>query len=63
MSTLTALKLELELEVARRAMTPRPTLTMQWRIDPVSGRPVGIWVASAAAETEPQTVMAEPGFV
>jgi hypothetical protein len=62
MSTLTALKLEVELEVTRRAMTRRPTLTMQWRIDPASGRPVGIWVASPAAEAEPQTVMAEPAF-
>ncbi len=58
MSTLTALKLEVE--VSRRAMARRPTLTMQWRIDPRSGRPVASWVATEAAQ--PHTVMAEPAF-
>ncbi len=60
MSTLTALKLEVERDVTRRAMARRPTLTMQWRIDPVSGRPVGIWVATEAPA--PQAVMAAPAF-
>ncbi len=51
MSTLTALKLERELEITRRAMVERPTLAMQWHIDPRSGRPVAVWteVASGVA--------------
>jgi hypothetical protein len=54
MSTLTALKLERELEVARRAITGAaepPRLVMQWRLDPASGRPVGTWVALRATAT------------
>ncbi len=60
MSTLTALKLEVELDITRRAMARRPALAMQWRLDPRSGRPVAIWVATDAGE--PQAVMAEPAF-
>jgi hypothetical protein len=63
MSTLTALKLERELEIARRAMageTEAPKLVMQWRIDPATGRPVGSWVA--LRESVRPVVMREPCF-
>ncbi len=63
MSTLTALKLERELEITRRAMAERPTLVMQWTIDPRSGRPVGTWVATPAVASESPAVMAEPEFI
>jgi hypothetical protein len=56
MSTLTALKLERELEITRRALAKRPTLAMQWRIDPRSGRPVAAWT-----EVPPMT-LPEPAF-
>jgi hypothetical protein len=56
MSTLTALKLERELEISRRAMAERPTLAMRWHIDPQSGRPVAVWTEVAP------TVLPEPLF-
>jgi hypothetical protein len=63
MSTLTALKLERELEVARRAMageTETQKLAMQWRIDAATGRPVGTWVA--LRESVRPVAMREPCF-
>jgi hypothetical protein len=63
MSTLTALKLERELEITRRATAERPTLAMQWTIDPRSGRPVGTWVATPVVASEPQSVLTEPELV
>ncbi len=63
MSTLTALKLERELEITRRAMaapTEQPKLAMQWHIDPATGRAVGTWVA--VREIAAPTVMTEPAF-
>ncbi len=59
MSTLTALLLERELEIARRAMAgeaANPKLMMQWRIEPATGHAVGTWIV-------PQAVTPEPSFV
>ncbi len=63
MSSLTALKLERELEITRRAMfrkTERPRLMMQWSIDPLTGRPIGTWVAEEVS-VDP-TEMPEAAF-
>jgi hypothetical protein len=63
MSSLTALKLERELEIARRAMageTETTKLVMQWRIDCTTGRPVGTWVA--LRESLRPVVMRAPCF-
>jgi hypothetical protein len=46
MSTLTALKLERELEIARRAIAgaaERPRLVRRWLLDTETGRPVAVW--------------------
>jgi len=46
MSTLIAVKLQLELEITRRAMvvgTERPSLVCRWVVDAASGRPVAVW--------------------
>ncbi|MBS0558716.1 MAG: hypothetical protein JSR21_01555 [Proteobacteria bacterium] len=49
MTTLTALKLERELQIARAAQANPPRLSLQWRICPVSGRPAATWVAEPPA--------------
>jgi hypothetical protein len=61
MSTLIALKLERELEIARLAMTAaaeRPKLVCRWMLDAETGRPVAVWMRQCggfnpAAMTEP----------
>jgi hypothetical protein len=47
MSTLTALKLERDLEITRRAMAPaeKPRLEMRWALDAETGKPVAVWTA------------------
>jgi hypothetical protein len=63
MSTLTALKLERELEITRRAMageTNGPKLVLQWCIDATTGRAVGRWVAPD--ETATPAFAPEPSF-
>jgi hypothetical protein len=63
MSTLTALKLERELELARRALageTARTKLVLQWSIDSATGRAVSRWVA--LRETVAPAVLVEPAF-
>ncbi len=63
MSTLTALKLERELELTRRAMTvrpDRPKLERRWLLDAETGRPVAVW--TAVTQPARATVMPEPAF-
>jgi hypothetical protein len=64
MSSLTALKLERELEITRRAMageTKEPKLALQWHLDATTGRAVSTWIVPQ--ETTAPTVMREPNFV
>jgi hypothetical protein len=64
MSTLTALKLERELEITRLAMaaeTKKPRLVLQWHLDATTGRAVSTWIVPQ--ETAAPTVMREPNFV
>jgi hypothetical protein len=63
MSTLTALKLERELEIARRAMATKadsPKLACRWLLDAETGRPVAVW--SAVGDGSAPVVMTEPAF-
>ena len=59
MSTLTALKLERELELTRHAMTERPALTMHWTIDPRTGRPVAAWREEAPTVVPTASLVSE----
>jgi len=50
MTTLTALKLERELQIARAGLAAEaPKLRLQWRICPTTGRAIAAWVADVPA--------------
>jgi hypothetical protein len=61
MSTLTALKLQRELQLTRLAMaagTARPKLVCRWVVDQETGRPVAVWMQ----ERDSPVVMADATF-
>jgi hypothetical protein len=63
MSTLTALKLERELEITRRAMaqqTARPRLELRWGLDSETGRPAAVWMVAQPSAVV--TVLPELAF-
>jgi hypothetical protein len=63
MSTLTALKLERELDLTRRAIETamrRPELVMKWGINSETGRPEAYW--AVVGDTAPASVVTLPEF-
>jgi hypothetical protein len=63
MSTLTALKLERELEIARLAMATaaeQPKLVCRWMLDAETGRPVAVWMQQGVGHGP--AVVPEPAF-